>query len=145
MHRRGGRCWNHNTSASHYDLIIFQKKKIDSWWQNCVWNASEIMKNQQPITLKAVFLVAPWPQNAHNNISRELKSVCATQWNAGGYMACSGMISPSVIKLWHSCTYGEYCHSERLLIRRLCSTQVRECFVHAVRGRELKTCLDYCI
>lgn len=27
-------------------------------------------------------------------------------------MACSGMISPCVIKLWHSCAYGEYCHSE---------------------------------
>lgn len=70
------------------------------------------------------------------------------QQNSGGSMACSGMISPCVIKLWHSCAYGEYCHSERLLIRRwlLYNTQVTEleCFVQAVRGRELKIWFDYC-
>ncbi len=71
------------------------------------------------------------------------------QQNAGGSLACSGMISPCVIKLRHSCTYGEYCHSERLLIRQclLYNTQVTEpeWFVHAVMEWELKTCLDCCI
>lgn len=74
MQRRGGRCWNHNISVSHYNLIIFQK--IDSWWQKCVWNAPEIMNNQQPITVIAPFLVALWPQNTHNNILQRLKLVC---------------------------------------------------------------------
>lgn len=106
------------------------------------------MKNQQHITAIAVFPGALWSQNTHTIFHGSLNQ-CAMQQNAGGSMAWSGMISPCVIKLWHSYPYSEYCHAERLLIRRclLYTTQGTEleCFVCAVRGRELETCFDYCM
>lgn len=51
-----GRGWSHNTPASHYGLIVFTKKNLTV--AKCVWNIWEIMKNQQPISLIALFLVA---------------------------------------------------------------------------------------